>query len=126
MFAIRTSLLSLSLAIVVLVALALPASAQRAAGPYEGVLGSTDDAAARHTLVFRASGYGVWEHILRETADPSRVAIELDLDTTQQALAFCEGLETVWATPRSQAQLVSHEPPVIMSLVESRAPVGTP
>ena len=75
---------------------------------------------------FRAD-HGVRAYrVLRETADPSRVAIELDLDTTQDALAFCEGLEKVWATPRSRAQLVSHEQPVVMALVEAAVPGAVP
>ena len=71
---------------------------------------------------FRAD-HGVRSYrVLRETADPSRVAVELDLDTTQDALGLCAGLEKVFASPRSQAQLVSHEQPVVLSLVETAMP----
>jgi hypothetical protein len=74
---------------------------------------------------FRAD-HGVRTYrVLRETADPSRAAVELDLDTTQDALAICEALRKVWASPRSREQLVSHDEPVIMTLVQS-AELSTP
>lgn len=42
---------------------AAPALAQRAAGPNAGVLGTTDDANSRHTLIFRGSVFGAWDDI---------------------------------------------------------------
>jgi hypothetical protein len=45
---------------------AAPAFAQRAAGPYSGVLGTTDDASGRHTLIFRSSLFGAWDDIITE------------------------------------------------------------
>jgi hypothetical protein len=50
-------------------ALALPVSAQRAAGPNAGVLGTTDDPNARQTLSFRGSLFGAWDDISSETVN---------------------------------------------------------
>jgi hypothetical protein len=43
-----------------------PAAAQRAAGPYEGILGASEPGDARHMLTARASIYGVWEDVSSE------------------------------------------------------------
>ena len=59
-----------SLGCVLALALAAPASAQRAAGPNSGVLGTTDDATVRETLTLRGSLFGAWDDILSETATP--------------------------------------------------------
>ena len=75
---------------------------------------------------FRAEHHVRAYRILRETADPSRLVIELDFDSTQDALGHLTGLRKIWATPLSRDQLVSHEEPVIMSLVESEGATGTP
>ena len=56
--------------VVLSLALATSAFAQRAAGPNSGVLGTTDDATVRETLTFRASLFGAWDHILSETDNP--------------------------------------------------------
>ena len=51
--------------------LAVPAFAQRTAGPNAGLLGTTDDANSRHTLTFRGSLFGAVDDILSESADPT-------------------------------------------------------
>ena len=56
---------------IVSLALAAPAVAQQSAGPYSGILGSTENATARHTLTLRGSASGVWDDIVSEgTGDP--------------------------------------------------------
>ena len=50
-------------------ALAVPASAQRAAGPNAGLIGTTDDANSRHTLTFRGSLFGAWDDISSASED---------------------------------------------------------
>ena len=45
----------------------LPAAAQRATGPYSGLLGGSDDTQARQTLDVRASLSGAWDDILTST-----------------------------------------------------------
>ena len=52
-------------------AVATPALAQRSGGPYAGVLGTTDEANARHTLTFRGSVFGAWDDILSDSEDPA-------------------------------------------------------
>jgi hypothetical protein len=42
---------------------AAPAAAQRAAGPNSGVLGTTDEANVRHTLIVRGSLFGAWDDV---------------------------------------------------------------
>ena len=61
----RLACCSLGIGVLVL-ALAAPASAQRAAGPNSGVLGTTDDSNSRETLVFRGSLFGAWDDIITE------------------------------------------------------------
>jgi len=68
---------------------------------------------------------GVRRHrVLRRVDDPSRVDVELDFDSVAEAGAFREKLEKVFATPRSRQELLSHETPVLLNLVETREPVG--
>jgi hypothetical protein len=50
---------------------AAPASAQRAAGPFSGILGAAPDADARHTLDVRASLFGAWDDNLTRSDDPA-------------------------------------------------------
>ncbi|HET9191375.1 MAG TPA: hypothetical protein VFO21_00770 [Vicinamibacterales bacterium] len=57
-------------AVVLSLALAAPAFAQRAAGPNAGVLGTTDDATVRETLTVRGSLFGAWDDIVNETDNP--------------------------------------------------------
>jgi hypothetical protein len=71
---------------------------------------------------FRAD-HGVRSYrVLRQADEPSQVTVELDLDTLEQARALSRGLQKIWATPLSRAQLVSHDLPVVLTLVEAAAP----
>jgi len=49
----------------------MPAAAQRAAGPFSGILGAVADADARHTLEVRGSLFGAWDDTLSSTNDPA-------------------------------------------------------
>lgn len=64
---------SLTAAVFVLAAFVPPAAAQRAAGPYAGVLGTTEEANARHTLTVRGSLFGTWDDIITETEIPTGI-----------------------------------------------------
>jgi hypothetical protein len=46
-----------------------PAGAQRAAGPFSGVLGAVADAEARHTLDVRGSLFGAWDDTISSSGD---------------------------------------------------------
>ena len=58
---------TVSLAAAALLAVVSPAAAQRAAGPYSGLLGETPETPTRQTLEVRASLYGAWDDILSST-----------------------------------------------------------
>jgi quinol monooxygenase YgiN len=60
--------------------------------------------------------------ILRSQLDPARVIVHLDFDSDDAADAFLPRLARIWATPRSQQQLVDHEPPEVLTLVTDRVP----
>ncbi len=62
--------------------------------------------------------------ILRSVAEPDRVVVHLDFDSDEDAAEFLPRLARIWATPLSQAQLVSHAPPELLTLVTDRAPEG--
>jgi len=47
-----------------------PAAAQRAAGPFEGILGGSDPSDARQTFYFRGSVYGAWDDVSSEIQGP--------------------------------------------------------
>jgi len=49
----------------------MPAAAQRAAGPFSGILGAVADADARHTLEVRGSLFGAWDDTLTTANDPA-------------------------------------------------------
>jgi hypothetical protein len=49
----------------------VPAAAQRAAGPFSGLLGAATDADARQTLEVRGSLFGAWDDNLTRTGDPA-------------------------------------------------------
>ena len=69
----RVESLIRSLALVTLfLTLAAPVAAQRAGGPYAGILGTTEEP-GRHSLIFRGSLFGAWDDILteNENADPN-------------------------------------------------------
>jgi hypothetical protein len=58
--------------------------------------------------------------ILRSVAAPDRVLVHLDFDSDEDATAFLPRLARIWATPRSQGQLVDHAPPELLTLVTDR------
>lgn len=59
--------------------------------------------------------------VTRMIEDPLHVYVDLDFDGAGEAEAFAEFLvEKVWPTPRSQAALTRHHPPVLLELIESR------
>lgn len=58
--------------------------------------------------------------LCRHLDDPHRVTVEMDFDTTEDAIAFRGALEKIWATPQSREQLVAHERPRLLDLVEAR------
>lgn len=71
---------------------------------------------------FRVDG-GVRAHRVSRRADqPDHVAIDLDFDTADDAAAFHERLRAVWASPRSQAELVDHAVGVVYEVVEWTSP----
>ena len=55
---------TISLAAAALLTAVSPAAAQRATGPYSGLLGETPETPTRQTLEIRASVYGAWDHVL--------------------------------------------------------------
>lgn len=69
---------------------------------------------------FRADNGVLSYRVTRRTDDPHEVVVELDFDSTDVAEAFSRALQKVWQSPQSQQQLVRHDEPRILSLVESR------
>ena len=60
--------------------------------------------------------------ILRSVAEPQRVLVHLDFDSDEDAAAFLPRLARIWASPLSQAQLVGHAPPELLTLITDRVP----
>lgn len=58
--------------------------------------------------------------VFRDLEDAQHVEIHLEFDDFAAATAFRDKLLNVWETPQSQAQLVDHEHPIILDLVEER------
>ena len=56
--------------------------------------------------------------VSRDVDDPSRVTVDLDFDTHDEAVAFRGFLETVWATPQSRRELAGHSRPRLLDLAE--------
>ena len=56
----------------------------------------------------------------RQADDPSKVAVDLDFDSIEDASEFRGALEQIWQTPQSKAQLISHESPRLYDVVEQR------
>lgn len=54
----------------------------------------------------------------RHLADPSRVSIELDFDSIDDARAFGAALERIWRTPQSRRELVGHAAPLLLQVEE--------
>ncbi len=67
---------------------------------------------------FRLDG-GVRSHrVSRNVEDPHEVVVDLDFDTVEQAAAFAQRLQKVWATPRSRAELADHASAVVHEVLE--------
>lgn len=62
---------SIGVALLVTAVSAAPAAAQRAAGPFAGLLGNATDVDARHTLDVRGSLFGAWDDNLTDNNDPA-------------------------------------------------------
>jgi hypothetical protein len=56
----------------------------------------------------------------RDPGQLNRVTIDLDFDSHDEAAAFRGALEQIWTTPQSREQLIEHEPPQILEVVEHR------
>jgi hypothetical protein len=56
----------------------------------------------------------------RQVDDGSRVTIDMDFDSVEDATEFRSALEQIWQTPQSKQQLVSHETPRLYDVVEQR------
>lgn len=56
----------------------------------------------------------------RRLDDPQQVSIDLEFDSIDEATAFRGALEQIWRTPQSKEQLVSHEAPTLLEVVEQR------
>jgi ribose 5-phosphate isomerase len=50
--------------------------------------------------------------------DPSKVVIDLDFDSVEDATEFRGALEQIWQTPQSKQHLVSHATPLLYHVVE--------
>ncbi len=59
--------------------------------------------------------------LARSVEDPNRITLDLEFDHAEDAARFRTALQKVWATPQSQAQLVSHGTPLILDVVEDKA-----
>lgn len=59
--------------------------------------------------------------VFRDLEDPQRVEVHVEFDDSAAASAFRDKLVNVWGTPQSQAQLVDHEQPTMLDLVEERS-----
>ena len=69
---------------------------------------------------FRAD-HGVRSYrILRHAGRDDLVDVALDFDSLETAQEFRRHLDKIWQTPQSQAQLISHEEPVLLDVVVQR------
>jgi hypothetical protein len=58
--------------------------------------------------------------IRRRADDPLQIMIDLEFDDLAAADAFRQVLAKIWASPQSQAQLVTHSEPSVLEVVEDR------
>jgi hypothetical protein len=56
--------------------------------------------------------------VSRQVDDPSRVSIDLDFDSRDDAERFGTALAQIWRTPQSQRELVGHATPVLLEVEE--------
>ena len=59
--------------------------------------------------------------ISRHQDDPNQIVVDLDFDTADDASSFRQVLAKIWATPQSKEQLVTHNEPQVLELVDQRA-----
>ena len=62
--------------------------------------------------------------IRRHADDPQQIVIDLDFEDRSTAEAFKGFLAKVWASPQSEAELVSHSEPLLLETVEERVLTG--
>lgn len=58
--------------------------------------------------------------IARGAEEPTRVVVDLDFDSTTRAEEFAEFLRGVMSTPQAQQELLEHETPVVLEVMEER------
>ncbi|WP_033294535.1 hypothetical protein [Amycolatopsis jejuensis] len=59
--------------------------------------------------------------ITRPAEDPSRIDVDLDFTTRDEARGFIEVLAKIWRTPQSQAVLADHGTPQVHDVLEQRS-----
>jgi hypothetical protein len=59
--------------------------------------------------------------VLRRADDEHDVQVVLDFDTEEAAVEFRGHLEQIWRTPQSQEQLVDHDEPVLLEVVDRQS-----
>jgi hypothetical protein len=58
--------------------------------------------------------------ISRGGEEPTRVIVDLDFDSTTRAEEFKEFLRGVMNTPQAQRELLDHDAPVVLEVMEER------
>ena len=58
--------------------------------------------------------------IARGDDEPTRVIVDLDFDSTTRAEEFAEFLRGVMNTPQAQQELLEHDTPVVLEVMEER------
>ena len=58
--------------------------------------------------------------IARGDEEPTRVIVDLDFDSTTRAEEFAEFLRGVMSTPQAQQELLEHDTPVVLEVMEER------
>ena len=61
--------------------------------------------------------------IARGDEEPTRVIVDLDFDSTTRAEEFAEFLRGVMNTPQAQQELLEHDTPVVLGVMEERQQV---
>jgi hypothetical protein len=58
--------------------------------------------------------------VSRGGEEPTRVVVDLDFDSSTRAEEFAEFLRGVMSTPQAQQELLEHETPVVLEVMEER------
>ncbi len=58
--------------------------------------------------------------LFRKVEDPHQVAIDLEFETVEAAIAFRGALEQIWRTPQSREQLADHNVPVLYEVMDEK------